>query len=142
MAEGGQAVHQGEHLATTTPPVSTPPRRRWRRRTVWLMVLLLGGLAGTAAWQRWDLQSIWQRLGLQPVDEQAAPSPPPQATEVVVLHEQQLQQLTIEPVREQSLTVERDTTGKVSFNEERLTPVYTPYAGRVLEVLATRGAAV
>ena len=78
MAEGGQAVHQGEHLATTTPPVSTPPRRRWRRRTVWLMVLLLGGLAGTAA---------WQRLGLQPVDEQAAPSPPPQAAEVVVLHE-------------------------------------------------------
>jgi len=69
------------------------------------MVLLLGGLAGTAAWQRWDLQSIWQRLGLQPVDEQAAPSPPSQATEVVVLHEHQLQQLTIEPVREQSLTV-------------------------------------
>ncbi len=133
MAEGVQAVQQGERLATTTPPMSPHPRRRGRRRTVWLVVLLLGGLAGMAA---------WQRLGMQPVEEQAAPSPPPQATDVVVIHEHQLQQLTIEPVREQPLTVERDTTGKVSFNEERLTPVYTPYAGRVLEVLATKGAAV
>ena len=142
MAEAVQPVPHGEHLAITTPPVSTPPRRRGRRRTVWLMVLLLGGLTGLAAWQRWDLQSVWQRLGMQPVEEQATPSPPPQATDVVILHEHQRQQLTIEPVREQPLTVERDTTGKVSFNEERLTPVYTPYAGRVLEVLATKGAAV
>jgi membrane fusion protein, heavy metal efflux system len=142
MAEAVQPVPQGEHLAITTPPLSTPPRRRGRRRTVWLMVLLLGGLAGLAAWQRRDLQSVWQRLGMQPIGEQATPSPPPQATDVAVLHEHQRQQLTIEPVREQPLTVERDTTGKVSFNEERLTPVYTPYAGRVLEVLATKGAAV
>jgi hypothetical protein len=30
----------------------------------------------------------------------------------------------------------------VSFNEERLTPIYTPYAGRVLEVLANKGTEV
>src|SRR6266446_5871177 len=70
MAEGVQSVQQGERLATPTPPVSPQSRHRWRRRTVWLVVLLLGGgLAGTAAWQRWDLQSVWQRLGLQPIEE-------------------------------------------------------------------------
>ena len=106
------------------------------------MILLLGGLAGTAAWQRWDLQPVWQRLGRQPVAEQATPASTALAPEVAVIHEHQLQQLTIEPVREQPLTVERETTGKVSFNEDRLTPVYTPYAGRVLEVLAHKGAAV
>ena len=142
MAETAPSVHQEEPRATTPSPVSTPPRRRGRRRFVWLAVVLLGGLAGMAVWQRWDLQAVWARLGLLPVEEPAAPSPPPQATEVAVLSEHQLPQLTIEPVREQPLTVERETTGKVSFNEERLTPVYTPYAGRVLEVLAHKGAAV
>ncbi len=142
MAEGVQVVQQGERLATTTPPMSPQPRRRGRRRTVWLVVLLLGGLAGMAAWQRVDLQAVWQRLGMQPVEEQAAPSPASPSTDIAVLHEHQRQQLTIEPVREQPVTVEQDMTGKVSFNEDRLTPVYTPYAGRVLEVLAHKGAEV
>jgi len=142
MAEAEQSVQQGECPATTTPPTSTLLQRRGHRRLVWLVVLLLGGLGGTAAWQRWNLLAIWQRLGMQPVVEQVAPSPPSQATDVAIIHESQLQHLTIEPVREQPLTVARDITGKVSFNEDRLTPVYTPYAGRVLEVLAHKGAAV
>jgi hypothetical protein len=75
MAEAAQSVPQGESLTIPTPPTATPPQPGGRRRLVWLVVLLLGGLAGTAAWQRWDLQSIWQRLGRQPVDEQAAPAP-------------------------------------------------------------------
>jgi len=112
MAEAAQSVQQGE------------------------------GLASTAAWQRWDLYAIWHRLGRQSVEEQAAPAPAGPATEVAILDEHQRQQLTIESVREQPLTVERETTGKVSFNEDRLTPVYAPYAGRVLEVLAHKGAAV
>jgi cobalt-zinc-cadmium efflux system membrane fusion protein len=37
--------------------------------------------------------------------------------------------------------VERETTGKVNFNKGRLTPVYTPDTGRVLEGLAHKGAA-
>jgi cobalt-zinc-cadmium efflux system membrane fusion protein len=65
-----------------------------------------------------------------------------QPTDIAVVNEQQLQQLIIEPVSERPVTVERDTTGRVSFNEERLTPIYTPYAGRVLEVLANKGAEV
>ena len=143
MAEATQPVQQGEGIATTTSPVSSYPRPRWRHRVVWLVVLLLlGSIAGTASWQRLDIQAVWQRLSMQPVEEQAVSSPALQAANVAILHEHQRQQLTIEPVREQPLTMERETTGKVSFNEERLTPVYTPYAGRVLEVLAYKGAAV
>ncbi|HSX83455.1 MAG TPA: efflux RND transporter periplasmic adaptor subunit, partial [Candidatus Saccharimonadia bacterium] len=142
-AEATQPIPQGEGSATTTPPVSPHPRPRRSRRVVWLVVvLLLGGIVGTAAWQRLDIQSVWQRLGMQPGEEQAAPSPVPPFTDVAILQEHQRQQLTIEPVREQPVTVERDMTGKVGFNEDRLTPVYTPYAGRVLEVLAHKGADV
>lgn len=81
------------------------------------------------------MQSVSQRLGIQAVAEPVSLSPARQRTDVAIVQEYQLQQLTIEPVREQPLTMEWDTTGKVSFNEERLTPVYTPDAGRVAAVL-------
>ena len=50
MAEAVQSVPQGESLTIPTPPTATPPQPGGRRRLVWLVVLLLGGLAGTAAW--------------------------------------------------------------------------------------------
>src|SRR5262249_40880243 len=114
MAEAVQPVQQGERLATATPPMATLPRRRGRRHLVWLVGAVLGGLAPTVAGQRWDLQAVWQRLGMQAVDEPAVLAPPPHATDVAILPEHQRQQLTVEPVREQPLTVERETTGKVS----------------------------
>jgi cobalt-zinc-cadmium efflux system membrane fusion protein len=41
-----------------------------------------------------------------------------------------------------TITVDRNATGRVGFNEDRLTPVFTPYAGRVLELLVNKGASV
>jgi cobalt-zinc-cadmium efflux system membrane fusion protein len=61
---------------------------------------------------------------------------------VAVTTDEQMQQIAVEPVIERTLDVERETTGKVAFNEERMTPVFTPYAGRVLEVSASKGAVV
>src|SRR5215813_7022399 len=134
MAEVTQRGEQGEQHATTPPLKPTQPRRTKRDRAVLLVViLLLGGGVGTLAWQHLDIRP-----------EEVRPAMPvaSQPTDIAVVNEQQLQQLTIEPVREWPLSVERDTTGRVSFNEERLTPIYTPYAGRVLEVLANKGAEV
>jgi cobalt-zinc-cadmium efflux system membrane fusion protein len=45
-------------------------------------------------------------------------------------------------VSEAAVTADRETTGRVSFNEDRLTPVFTPYAGRALEVNASKGDSV
>jgi cobalt-zinc-cadmium efflux system membrane fusion protein len=64
------------------------------------------------------------------------------SADVVTASEKEVAQLTIEPVAEHTLDVECETTGKVAFNEDRLTPVYTPYAGRVVEVLVNKGAVV
>lgn len=66
----------------------------------------------------------------------------PARAEVAALTDEQMQQVTVEPVTKRSFAVERETTGKVSFNEEEMTPVFTPYAGRVLEVNASKGALV
>ncbi len=62
--------------------------------------------------------------------------------DVAVATDEQMRQIAVEPVTERTLDVERETTGKVAFNEERMTPVFTPYAGRVLEVSAIKGAVV
>jgi len=63
-------------------------------------------------------------------------------SDVVVVDEQQLKQVSTDLVKEDYVTVDRKATGKVGFNEDRLTPVLTPYSGRVSELLANKGDAV
>src|SRR5262249_76616 len=74
--------------------------------------------------------------------EAASASMPPEQPNVAVATEEQMRQITVEPVTERTLDMERETTGKVAFNEERMTPVFTPYTGRVIEAPASKGAVV
>src|SRR5450759_2200502 len=47
--------------------------------------------------------------------------------------------LTIEPVTERTFRAEHVTEGKVAVDEDRSTPVFSPYAGRVTNLLARPG---
>ena len=47
--------------------------------------------------------------------------------------------LTIEPVTEQVFRAEHLTEGKIAVDEDRATLVYSPYAGRVIKLLAKPG---
>src|SRR3954447_18384044 len=47
--------------------------------------------------------------------------------------------LTIEPVTERAFRAEHVTEGKISVDEDRSTPVFSPYAGRVTKLLARPG---
>jgi len=47
--------------------------------------------------------------------------------------------LTIEPVKARSFRAEYVTEGKVAVDEDRSTPVFSPYAGRVTKLLAKPG---
>ena len=47
--------------------------------------------------------------------------------------------LTIEPVTERIFRAETVTEGKVAVDEDRSTPVFSPYAGRVIKLLARPG---
>ncbi|HWQ31476.1 MAG TPA: efflux RND transporter periplasmic adaptor subunit [Blastocatellia bacterium] len=62
-----------------------------------------------------------------------------QPSDLIAPDPAQLSQISVEPVGEQAVTESRNTTGRVSFNEDRETPVFTPYAGRIVEVLANKG---
>src|SRR4030088_3037294 len=50
--------------------------------------------------------------------------------------------LTIQPVTEQAFRAEHVTEGKIAVDEDRSTPVFSPYAGRVTKLLARPGARV
>jgi cobalt-zinc-cadmium efflux system membrane fusion protein len=50
--------------------------------------------------------------------------------------------LTIEPVTERAFRAEHVTEGKIAVDEDRSTPVFSPYAGRVTRLLARPGDSV
>src|SRR5437016_7627583 len=47
--------------------------------------------------------------------------------------------LTIQPVTERPFRAEHVTEGKIAVDEDRSTPVFSPYAGRVTKLLARPG---
>jgi membrane fusion protein, heavy metal efflux system len=47
--------------------------------------------------------------------------------------------LTIEPVSERVFRAERITEGKIAVNEDSSTPIFSPYAGRVIRLLVKPG---
>src|SRR5437879_8743058 len=50
--------------------------------------------------------------------------------------------LTIQPVTERPFRAEHVTEGKIAVDEDRSTPVFSPYAGRVTKLLARPGDSV
>jgi len=50
--------------------------------------------------------------------------------------------LSVEPVKEMTFRAEFDTEGKIAVDEDRSTPVFSPYAGRVTKLLAKAGESV
>jgi cobalt-zinc-cadmium efflux system membrane fusion protein len=97
------------------------------------LAIVLGSIAGVVLWQR---SAARNKLAHSTAEA------PKATTDLVVVDEQQLRQVSIEPVGARTITVDRNATGRVGFNEDRLTPVFTPYAGRVLELLVNKGASV
>ena len=72
-------------------------------------------------------------------EAKAADQQAPQSSDSIEPTPEQLAQVQVESVRQEVIDVDLETTGKVGFNEDRLTPVFAPYGGRVLEVLANKG---
>jgi membrane fusion protein, heavy metal efflux system len=114
------------------PPVSDsdPPRRprRLRRLLVAGAIVLIALLGALIYWRYRSTRQAPPAIGVEEV--------PPN---VVFANEDQLKNLTIEPVAARDFTVDREVTGRVGFNEDRLTPVFPAYSGRVVEALATKG---
>jgi multidrug efflux pump subunit AcrA (membrane-fusion protein) len=63
-------------------------------------------------------------------------------TSTVRINGPQMQHITLAPVDMKGFREEKVATGKIAFNEEFMTPVFSPYAGRVMRVMAKPGEVV
>jgi len=109
-----------------------------RNTTKWYLrigtiAVILGITLGVIGWRR----VAGGALKPDPVNEKVD-SP----ADVVVVDEQQIKQISTDLVKEDFITVDQKATGKIGFNEDRLTPVFAPYSGRVSELLVNKGDAV
>jgi len=76
-----------------------------------------------------------------------ASTPDPTATEAdtardpgsVTIDPSQIQSIKLETAGSQTFRAEKIATGKIAFNEEVMTPVFSPYSGRVIRLLAKPG---
>ena len=91
-----------------------------------LAVAALYGLVHISGAQQHSEVSSQSRKGLQ----RYVPSPAEWAS------------LTIQPVTERAFRAEHVTEGKIAVDEDRSTPVFSPYAGRVTKLLARPGDSV
>src|SRR6266498_4594859 len=108
--------------------------RQWQplSRKRWAMAVAFVALAGAGVYgftkiggapQGHSEVSSQSRKGLQ----RYTPSPAEWAS------------LTIQPVAERAFRAEHVTEGKIAVDEDRSTPVFSPYAGRVTKLLARPG---
>ncbi|HYB44333.1 MAG TPA: efflux RND transporter periplasmic adaptor subunit, partial [Candidatus Methylomirabilis sp.] len=58
---------------------------------------------------------------------------------LVTVDEQQLGRFKLARVDSSLFRVRKSATGRIAYNEDHLTPVFTPYAGRVVKLLARPG---
>ena len=121
-------------LGQTTPPVAAdalPPRRR---ALPWLaaaaVALLAAGGGGAYA---------WLRIGQAPALAVAPSRLEPLSQGEFHLSDAEMRALRIEEVHPREFRDERVAEGRIAYNEDRSTPVFSPYTGRVVRALARLG---
>jgi cobalt-zinc-cadmium efflux system membrane fusion protein len=82
---------------------------------------------------------IGKRHGIEP---EAGTPPPKPAGDSFHLTDEQVRSIATEAVVTLKFHSEAVSDGKIAFNGDTLTPVYSPYSGRVTRVLAPQGALV
>ncbi|MBY0334201.1 MAG: efflux RND transporter periplasmic adaptor subunit [Acetobacteraceae bacterium] len=123
------------------PPPGTaeaPPTGRRRRRLLW------GGLGGAALVLAAAVAFRDQFLGEAPADrpQPAAGADEPLSQGEFRLSDSEMRALRIEAVGARRFRAERIAEGRIAVNEDRATPVFSPYNGRVVKVIARLGEGV
>ena len=134
-----EIVKSEEHPQPPTPPSTSLPVARLSNRALpriaILSVVVLCAL--TAFVIRLNTSSR------DAASEKAVPQARDTSTTIepnlVRIDEEQTPSITIEPVGSRSFLAEKVATGKIGFNEDVMTPVYSPYTGRIVRLLAKPG---
>ena len=132
------AVHDPELRPTAeqTVPASAqePPMPLPRRLSRGVQLALLGGLAAVLAVGVWLGPLARERAGAMPAPAgQAAPEDGFRATA------QQWAGFAIAPVRQAEFAPVQETDGKIAFDDDLTTPVFSPFTGSVTRLFARAG---
>ncbi len=126
-------LETASHHTSESPAADKHLERAGRAsgRGIWIpLTVVLAAVAGFLLWQRMATPA---KTADRPSEKPSLPA------DVILLNDQQLQQISTDVVKERLVSIDRKATGKIAFNEERLTPVFTPFSGRVVELLANKG---
>ena len=132
-------------IPASAPPADDRPHASQAWRSLGCvalgMVLAVGGMAG---FTRYHARTVVSQSRAATPDEapSAAAAVATPETHTVHVNAIQLQHLALTTVTLRGFRESKVATGKIAFNEEFMTPVFSPYAGRVLRVLAKPGDAV
>jgi cobalt-zinc-cadmium efflux system membrane fusion protein len=107
-------------------------RRAWSVDRQWRAAGIAAALVVFAVLAVWVGRRVF---GPHEAPVAAAPSPPGTFRATA----QQLKTLTVETVQTHGFVSEELTEGKIAVNRDRATPVYSPYSGRVMRVIAALG---
>ena len=115
------------------PGTAARPRTHRHRWLPWLAagaaVLLAAGIGSY----------FWLRDGQDRTTVAEASQPEPLSPSEFHLSDAEMRAMRIEEVQPQKFRAERISEGRIAYNEDRSTPVFSPYSGRVVRVLARLG---
>lgn len=118
-------------------------RRNRRRRRFWVVGAIVAAVVagGLLIGQLGSDGFTWRRTDPGDGSGQSAPKGTGVAADPseVALDDQQFQRMRLEPVQMRSFQVERSAIGRIAFNEDHTTPVFTAYAGRIVRLIAKPG---
>jgi membrane fusion protein, heavy metal efflux system len=104
-----------------------------------LGALLAVGIMMTLPMRQTMVASIQGETQSMPDIQLPGPAAIKADTSTVRINTPQMQHLALATVIMQGFREEKLATGKIAFNEEFMTPVFSPYAGRVTRVIAKPG---
>jgi cobalt-zinc-cadmium efflux system membrane fusion protein len=111
---------------------SAVDRRAWSRARQWRFVGILAAILLVILAVVWLGGRFFARH-----EEPSAAAPPPPGTFRAT--EQQMKTLTVETVGPHAFVSDEITEGKIAVNGDHTTPVFSPYSGRVVRVIAGLG---
>ena len=135
MPDGGAAspaAHVPGGGASDAAPLRAPDRTSVRALPKWIQLAAVAGLC-----------CVVLAVFLVNRASSSAPREKPAAAERggkgFVPSAAQMASFTVQPVEERLFQPEQRTEGKVGVDEDRTTPVFSPYAGRVIRLVARHG---
>lgn len=135
-AETTPAAPQAMTAVEPPPPATAAGAKPARRRAPLLLGIALVAAGGLA----WHFSESTRGVVVAPASAAAAKGRLPDGSFRV--SDAEARMLRIEPVARRDFRPERIAEGRIAFNENRATPVYPPFAGRVVRVVAQPGQAV